>query len=177
MAFPLVTFLCVCFLLFSLLGIEAVFVQLLPVISPVAIISHCWVCWLSLHPLYFWRVSEWLHHDFVSLLSLSVRLLFLIITPLFPVDFSSFQPHFPPPNTFDCLPILVCECMLCLCMFVCMYFWCFMQNWSLWPSLHMGEWVWVCVCVSVCIKGIHFLMIEDKRILNMCWRSHGASVV
>lgn len=64
---------------------------------PITIISHCWVCWLSLHTLYFWGVSEHLHHDLVSLLSLSVRLLFLIITSLFPVCFSSFQPHPLPP--------------------------------------------------------------------------------
>lgn len=84
-----------------------IFLSLLPVIPPITVISHCWVCWLPPHPLYFWRISKRLHHDFVSLLSLSVRLLFLIIPPLFPLYFSSFQPHFPP-NSFDCLQVLVC---------------------------------------------------------------------
>lgn len=113
-----------CFLLFSLLGFEAVFVQLLPVISPITIISHCWVCWLSLHTLYFWGVSERLHHDFVSLLSLSVRLLFLIITSLFPVCFSSFQPRPPPsfPTLLIFLLVLVCG-YACVYVYLCAHFW------------------------------------------------------
>lgn len=115
----------------------------------VTIISRCWVCWLSPHPLDFWRVSERLHQDFVSLLSLTVRLLFLIIAPLFPLYFSSFQPHFPS-NSFDCLPILVCV-RVC----TCVHFWCVMQSvFTGIPTIWWVSWcgciqLWLCVCFGI----------------------------
>ena len=152
-----------CSLLFSLWGLKLFLFNFYLLSPPIAIISHCWVCWLPPPHLYFWRVSECLHHDFVSLLSLSVRLLFLIIAPLFPVCFSSFQPHFLPPDTFDCLSVLVCGyvCVpvcVCVCVYVCVpmgvclcvHFWCIVQNLSLRASLLMGERGCVCcVCAQV----------------------------
>ena len=133
-----------CSLLFSLWGLKLFLFNFYLLSPPIAIISHCWVCWLPPPHLYFWRVSECLHHDFVSLLSLSVRLLFLIIAPLFPVCFSSFQPHFLPPDTFDCLSVLVCGyvCVpVCVCVCVCL-----------------------CVCAYGCVPLCAFLMYRAKSV-------------